>query len=108
MGYPHYEGTWPNTREWIQVSMAGVPEIEARAILGENAIQFYGLDRDKLEKVADRIGPLASEVLVNHHSVDQRLVDHFHKRAGYARPADPIDAEVIERSFRSDARMASV
>jgi predicted TIM-barrel fold metal-dependent hydrolase len=107
MDYPHHEGTWPNTREWIQVAMAGIPEAEARAILGDNAINFYGLDRVKLQKVADRIGPLASEVLLTKHNVEQRLVDHFHKRSGFARPADPIDAAGIEGAYRSDAALVS-
>ena len=57
MDYPHHEGTWPNTREWIEVSFAGVPEDEARLILGENAIEFYHLDHEKLERAASRIGP---------------------------------------------------
>jgi hypothetical protein len=103
MDYPHHEGTWPNTREWIQVAMQGVPHNEARAILGDNAINFYGLDRAKLQKVADRIGPLASDVLLTKHRVD-----HFHKRSGFARPAEPIDAAAIEGAFRADAALASV
>lgn len=43
--YPHFEGTWPNTHDWIRATLGEVPEVEARAILGENAIEFYGLDR---------------------------------------------------------------
>jgi predicted TIM-barrel fold metal-dependent hydrolase len=103
MDFPHHEGTWPNTKEWIQVSMAGVPHDEARKIMGENAIRFYGLDHAKLQQVADRIGPLASEVLLDQHAVEQRLVDHFDKRSGFARPADPIDASLIDQAFRDDA-----
>ena len=36
------------------------PEADGRKILGDNAIAFYGLDRDKLQAVADDIGPTAS------------------------------------------------
>jgi predicted TIM-barrel fold metal-dependent hydrolase len=43
--YPHHEGTWPNTREWIKVAFEGVPEADARLVLGQNAVNFYGLDR---------------------------------------------------------------
>ena len=46
--YPHPEGTWPNTPDWLRDAFAGVPENEARAMLGENAIRFLGLDRDTL------------------------------------------------------------
>jgi hypothetical protein len=60
MDYPHHEGTWPNTRAWIQAAFAGVPEHEARLILGENAIRFYGLDRDHLARVAARMSPAMS------------------------------------------------
>ncbi|MHB8463975.1 MAG: amidohydrolase family protein [Acidimicrobiales bacterium] len=100
--YPHHEGTWPNTRAWIKVAFEGVPEDEARLILGENAISLYGLDRDRLAKIAERIGPWPSEVLVATHDVDQRLVDHFHKRAGFCRPADPVDFDVLGDAFRGD------
>ena len=36
--YPHPEGTWPNTKQWIRHAFAGVPEGEARAILGSTPI----------------------------------------------------------------------
>ena len=58
--YPHPEGTWPNTAEYLRTTFAGFPEADGRKILGDNAVQFYGLDRDKLQQVADRIGPDAS------------------------------------------------
>jgi predicted TIM-barrel fold metal-dependent hydrolase len=103
MDFPHHEGTWPNTKEWIQVSMAGVPHDEARKILGENAVRFYGLDRAALQQVADRIGPSASEVLLSQHAVEQRLVDHFDKRSGFARPAEPVNASRIDQAYRADA-----
>ena len=102
--YPHHEGTWPNTKEWIQAAFAGVPEDEARLILGENAIDFYDLDRDHLADIAARIGPEPSEVLgeVGDHVVDERLVEHFHKRGGFSRPADPVDTDAIAVAFRAD------
>lgn len=105
--YPHHEGTWPNTREWIQVSMAGLPEDEVRAILGENAIRFYGLDRARLAEVADRIGPRLSELVASDAQIDRELLDHFDKRAGFSRPVDPVDLDGIEFEFRRDlARIA--
>jgi energy-coupling factor transporter ATP-binding protein EcfA2 len=36
--YPHPEGTWPNTHDWIRDAFGDVPVDEARLILGENAI----------------------------------------------------------------------
>ena len=89
--YPHFEGTWPNTHDWIRATLGEVPEVEARAILGENAIEFYGLDRALLEKTAKRVGPLYSE-LFNGQPVDQTLIRHFEFRAGINKPVSfPVD-----------------
>ena len=58
--YPHPEGTWPNTRSYYKDVFSGIPEADGRKILGENALQWYGLDREKLQVVADEIGPEVS------------------------------------------------
>jgi len=58
--YPHPEGTWPTTEKILDEVFTGFPEADVRAILGENAVQFYGLDEPALREVADRIGPEAS------------------------------------------------
>ena len=42
--YPHYEGSWPNSRKVIHEALHGAPESEIRAILGENAARVYGFD----------------------------------------------------------------
>jgi predicted TIM-barrel fold metal-dependent hydrolase len=61
---PHPEGTYPHTRRWINERFAAMPEDEARRILGENAIEFYGLDRAALVRLAERIGMTRDEVHV--------------------------------------------
>jgi predicted TIM-barrel fold metal-dependent hydrolase len=58
--FPHPEGTWPHTGDYLQKTFAGFPEEEGRKVLGGNAVEFYGLDRDKLEVIAREIGPQAS------------------------------------------------
>lgn len=55
--YPHPEGAWPNTAASLQETFNGLPEQEIADILGENAIRFYGFDREKLSIIAARIGP---------------------------------------------------
>ena len=55
--YPHLEGTWPNTMDALRSVFAEYPENEIRAILGENAADVYGFDRDLLDPVAEKIGP---------------------------------------------------
>ncbi len=53
---------WPQTPLAIRHTFSGVPEDEARLILGETACTVYGFDREKLWKVAQRIGPSPGEV----------------------------------------------
>jgi predicted TIM-barrel fold metal-dependent hydrolase len=99
--YPHPEGTWPNTKDWIRVSFAGVPEAEARAILGENAIRAYGLDRATIAAVAERIGPEASEVF-GEFDVPEARVAHWQSRAGYLRGPENTDNSIVAGLFAED------
>jgi hypothetical protein len=54
--YPHPDGAWPRSRQRIAEMFAGVPEDEARLMLGENALKVYPFDRSTLRSVADRVG----------------------------------------------------
>lgn len=98
--YPHTEGTWPNTHDWIRTTLGAVPEAEVRAILGENAIEFYGLDRALLEKTAKRVGPLPGE-LFNGQPVDPKLIRHFEFRAGINKPVN-FDVVQMDKAFEED------
>jgi predicted TIM-barrel fold metal-dependent hydrolase len=55
--FPHPEGTWPTTRQQLRETFHGLPEPEIAAMLGGNAVRFYGLDAEKLAPLAARIGP---------------------------------------------------
>ena len=55
--YPHPEGTWPATRQMMIDVFHGLPEADIEAMLGGNAAEFYGFDRDQLAPLAARIGP---------------------------------------------------
>jgi predicted TIM-barrel fold metal-dependent hydrolase len=90
MDYPHPEGTWPNTREWIQHAFVGVPESELRLMLGTNAVNCYGLDGRKLRAVADRIGLPASAFVSDGTPTDARLLSEFNDRSGYLRPQENV------------------
>ena len=59
--YPHPEGSWPFTREQMTETFRGLPDDEVTAMLGGNAIRFYGLDEKALTEVARKIGPEKSE-----------------------------------------------
>jgi predicted TIM-barrel fold metal-dependent hydrolase len=99
--FPHWEGLWPNTLQWLQHAFHDVPEEELRAILGGNVIRHYGLDEYELGRVADRIGPDVDDVLGD-HPVPEDLVNHFQKRAGYLRSADPVWGEELDEDLLPD------
>jgi predicted TIM-barrel fold metal-dependent hydrolase len=86
--FPHPESTWPHTREWLRDAFAGVPEDELRLVLGENAIRFLDLDRDRLLELARRIGPSVGDVLGHGDEVEPRLIESFSARGGYLKPAE--------------------
>jgi predicted TIM-barrel fold metal-dependent hydrolase len=60
--YPHLEGTWPNTREYMHRTFENYPEDEIRDILGRNALHAYGFDPSLVEKVANEIGPSLADI----------------------------------------------
>lgn len=60
--YPHAEGTWPHTRESMATTFAGIEPAHVRQYLGDVAIEVYNLDRDKLQDVADRVGPTVADL----------------------------------------------
>jgi len=60
--FPHPEGTWPHTPTCLRRTFHGLPRDEVAAMLGESAVALYGLDAAKLRAIADRIGPLASDL----------------------------------------------
>jgi hypothetical protein len=105
--YPHAESTWPNTRYWMRTVFAGVPENELRLILGQNAVDCYGLDRTKLRGIANRMGPEASDVMSFDGSVQTGLLEHFNVRSGYAKPAETFDENTMEQAFRADLSIAA-
>ncbi len=55
--YPHPEGSWPHTHEQRIETFQGLPEAEIEAMLGGNAVRFYGFDAEKLAPLVAKIGP---------------------------------------------------
>ncbi len=55
--FPHPEGSWPETRRFLDESFHDLPEHDARTMLGLNAAQVYGFELAKLEPLVERIGP---------------------------------------------------
>ena len=84
--YPHFESTWPHTRQWLQDAFQGVPDDEVRAMLGENAIRWAGLDRERLAEIARRIGPTIADVNATPPDISPELMNNFDARGGYHKP----------------------
>ncbi|MGZ4677359.1 MAG: amidohydrolase family protein [Acidimicrobiia bacterium] len=55
--FPHPEGTWPHTLEFLRDAFRDIPRDETAAMLGLNAAEVYGFDIESLTPLADRIGP---------------------------------------------------
>jgi hypothetical protein len=60
--YPHTEGSFPNTRLALRLLFSDVPEDEVRTMTSTAAAEVYGCDLDKLQAIADEIGPTVEEV----------------------------------------------
>lgn len=59
--FPHPEGTWPNTREWLRKTFHDIPIDETRRMVGLAAAETFGFDVDKLQHHAHKVGPTPTE-----------------------------------------------
>jgi predicted TIM-barrel fold metal-dependent hydrolase len=105
--YPHAEGTWPNTADWLTDAFAGVPDDELRLMLGENAIRVLSLDRVKLAAIADRIGPTIADVTGRTPDLDPRLIANWDARGGYLKPPEEIDPHAIDAFLGEDIALVA-
>jgi hypothetical protein len=83
--FPHHESTWPQTKAYLADAFAGVPDDEARLMLGENGIRFFGLDRDRLATIAKRIGPKIEEITGGSPMTPDQI-ERFSASSGYLKP----------------------
>ncbi|HVP29250.1 MAG TPA: amidohydrolase family protein [Myxococcota bacterium] len=60
--YPHYEGSFPYTRQALRHAFSSIDASEVRAMLGGNAAKLYGFDLAKLAPIAARCGPTPEDV----------------------------------------------
>jgi predicted TIM-barrel fold metal-dependent hydrolase len=60
--FPHPEGSWPHTPEWIVSRFGAIPEPDSRRILGLNAAELYRFDPSALAKTAERNGPTPDQI----------------------------------------------
>jgi len=85
--YPHTEGTWPNTTDYLSALFEAVPEHDVRLMLGENAIRFLRLDSSRLAEIAERVGPTI-ESITGPSRMDPALLAHLDDRCGFSKPAE--------------------
>jgi hypothetical protein len=60
--FPHPEGTWPNTADWLKSSFHDIPIDETRRMLGLSAAEVFGFDLDKLAPIATKVGPTPTDL----------------------------------------------
>ena len=60
--FPHLEGAAPLHREVLAHVFGGLPTEDLRKILGMNAVGLWGFDAALLQEVADRVGPVPSDL----------------------------------------------
>ena len=60
--FPHPEGTWPHTTDWLRSAFSDVPEDETRQMLGTTAAVVYNFDVGALQPLVDRIGPTPADL----------------------------------------------
>jgi predicted TIM-barrel fold metal-dependent hydrolase len=101
--FPHPEGTWPNTKDFLRAAFAGVPEDELLLMLGENAIRFLDLDRNRLAEIAKRIGPSAKEIVGSGPDIRPELLASFDSRSQFLKPSEG-DAKIpmVDALLRRD------
>jgi predicted TIM-barrel fold metal-dependent hydrolase len=105
--YPHAEGTWPNTADWLSDAFAGVPDDELRLMLGENAVRVMGLDRVNLAAVAARIGPTVDDITGRTPELDARLLANWDARGGYLKPPEQVDPDAVDALLGQDVALAT-
>jgi predicted TIM-barrel fold metal-dependent hydrolase len=60
--FPHPEGTWPNTHEWLTKTFFDIPIDETRRMLGLAAGETFGFDMEALAPLAEKIGPTPTDL----------------------------------------------
>ena len=100
--YPHVEGTWPNTWDWLSGVFEGVPDNEVKMLLGENAMRFFRLDRDRMAAIADRIGPTIDQIRGRKGCFDERMVANWDKRGQYLKKIETAKPAEIDKLLLKD------
>jgi predicted TIM-barrel fold metal-dependent hydrolase len=55
--FPHPEGTWPKTRDWLKKTFHDIPIDETRRMVGGACGEVFGFDMEALKHHANKVGP---------------------------------------------------
>ncbi len=77
--FPHPEGTWPRTREWLRKTFHDIPIDETRRMVGLAAAEVFGFDLDRLATHAARCGPRPTDFgqITDDDPTGERLVERW-------------------------------
>ena len=81
--YPHYEGSFPYSREAMRLAHCGLPEDEVRDLLGRNAAKFYNFDLEKLKPHAARAAVMPKDVAQSLDEIPEGATSPNLRRAFY-------------------------
>lgn len=82
--YPHFEGTLGHTDTALRNTFAGLPTADVRRILGLNAVDCFGLDREALTAVAAEVGPAPSHLATPPESLPEVKGLSFRTRGAWS------------------------
>jgi len=94
--YPHPEGSWPNSLDWLAVLLDGVPLEDAQKIVGLNAVRFYGFDMEALTRRAAEVGPDWGALTARAAKVNPAMIDNFQWRSGFLNRAVRYDSSQVD------------
>ena len=60
--FPHPEGTWPHTKDWLRRTFCDIPAEETRQMLGTTAAEVFNFDTEALAPLVERIGPTPADL----------------------------------------------
>lgn len=60
--FPHPEGTWPHTDEYLKKNFGDIPIDETAQMLGGVAAEVYNFDLEALAPTVERIGPTPADL----------------------------------------------
>ena len=107
--YPHLEGTWPHTADWLRIAFDGVPRARRPAHARR---ERRPVPRPRPRTAAPR-SPSGSDPRSTRSStaateIRPELLENFANRGGFLKPAEGADRlPLVDSMFREDLAKAA-